>query len=172
MILTETGGSKIVIHTYIGKYTTVDIHTNTRTHTKRVCNLMCIYRTIYGLDATLDGGKCRGMITYYYSQPSPSPSLPGTIAHQICCRFYSERSRSKKCKQWYRRRSDIKSSFCLEPGVRSRQQPLTVQGSKHDTWILNRVLNLKVTCRTQSGLEEVVFRVWDQNRQLFALLFH
>lgn len=48
---------------------------------------MCIYRSLSGLDATLNEGKRRGVITHYYSQPSPS--LPGTSAAKQWC-FYSE----------------------------------------------------------------------------------
>lgn len=33
---------------------------------------MCIYSSLCGLDAPVDGGKCRGVITYYYSRPSSS----------------------------------------------------------------------------------------------------
>lgn len=33
---------------------------------------MCIYSSLCGLEAPVEGGKCRGVITYYYSRPSSS----------------------------------------------------------------------------------------------------
>lgn len=65
-------------------------HSHTCTCTHPVCNLMCIYSSLSGLDATLNEGKRRGVITQYYSQPSPS--LPGTTATNLW-RFYSERAK-------------------------------------------------------------------------------
>ncbi len=58
----------------------------------------------------MDGGKCRGVITQYYSQPSPS--LPVTSMQNLhCWSFYSERSRSKNYKKLQSRQmSDTSSS--------------------------------------------------------------
>lgn len=88
------------LHTYTHTY----IHSYTHTNIKRVSNLMCIYSSLSGLDATVDGGKCRGVITHYYSQPSPSlpvTSTPSLHFNLLFCtlfsnaRFYKEPQRRK-----------------------------------------------------------------------------
>lgn len=56
---------------------------------------MCIYSSLCGLEAPVEGGKCRGVITYYYSRPSSSllarPNffvlLFYMVKRKICLRF-------------------------------------------------------------------------------------